>query len=142
VAELDREGRVVSVDGDSVEVAVGRLRARVARHTVMRLGGPPAASGRPRRSTYVPAAPPVEIDIRGTRVAELFQLVDLGVSQAVAAGAAALRIIHGKGTGALRQAVREYLHTHPAVADFSDAPTNEGGDGVSVVRLAPVRDHT
>jgi len=47
-----------------------------------------------------------------------------------------VRIIHGKGTGALRQVVRDELSTNPLVSSFHTAPQQEGGDGVTVVELS------
>jgi DNA mismatch repair protein MutS2 len=46
-----------------------------------------------------------------------------------------VRIIHGKGTGALRQAVREYLQQHPLVAGFEGAQDRQGGEGVTVAKI-------
>ena len=46
-----------------------------------------------------------------------------------------VRIIHGKGTGALRQAVREYLQQHPLVAGFEGAMDRQGGEGVTVAKI-------
>jgi DNA mismatch repair protein MutS2 len=46
-----------------------------------------------------------------------------------------VRIVHGKGTGALRQAVREQLAHHPLVKSYTSAPPQEGGDGVTVVKI-------
>ncbi|MEI6246744.1 MAG: Smr/MutS family protein [Acidobacteriota bacterium] len=46
-----------------------------------------------------------------------------------------LRIVHGHGTGKLRDAVREYFRKHPLVADVSAAPDNQGGGGATIVSL-------
>ncbi len=48
-----------------------------------------------------------------------------------------VRIIHGKGTGALRSAIRDRLHGHPLVKSYETGKPKEGGDGVTVVMLAP-----
>jgi DNA mismatch repair protein MutS2 len=47
-----------------------------------------------------------------------------------------VRLLHGKGTGALRQAIRDELRHHPLVKSFESAPPREGGDGITVVTLA------
>ena len=47
-----------------------------------------------------------------------------------------VRIVHGKGTGALRSAVREQLAHHPLVKSYTTAPPKEGGDGVTIVKLS------
>jgi DNA mismatch repair protein MutS2 len=51
------------------------------------------------------------------------------------AGMPFVRILHGKGTGALRQAVRQHLTHHPLVRSYATAQANEGGEGVTVVTL-------
>jgi DNA mismatch repair protein MutS2 len=51
-------------------------------------------------------------------------------------GLAGVRIVHGKGTGALRQAVRDRLSRHSLVKSFASAPPQEGGDGVTVVKFS------
>ena len=57
------------------------------------------------------------------------------LNDAAMSGLAAVRIVHGKGTGALRAAVREQLTHHPLVKSYASAPPKEGGDGVTVVTL-------
>ena len=54
-----------------------------------------------------------------------------------ALGLSTLRLLHGKGTGALRQAIREALRRDKRVESFADAPPGEGGHGVTVVALRP-----
>ena len=49
-----------------------------------------------------------------------------------------MRVIHGKGTGTLRRAVRDLLSAHPLVSGYETATRQEGGEGVTVVHLAPV----
>jgi len=54
------------------------------------------------------------------------------------AGMPFVRVIHGKGTGRLREAIRQALHGNPYVASFEPGKAREGGDGVTVVQLANV----
>jgi DNA mismatch repair protein MutS2 len=67
------------------------------------------------------------------RAHEVEEQLDRLVQEAAYANMPFLRIIHGKGTGALRQVVRDYLHSSPYVGSFQTAPLNQGGDGVTVV---------
>ena len=85
---------------------------------------------RPRRQV------PSELDIRGNRAEESMGTVDRYLDQALHSGLKSVRIIHGKGTGALRAAVHEMLRGHPLVGRFHTAPAREGGDGATVVELA------
>jgi DNA mismatch repair protein MutS2 len=81
------------------------------------------------------ADPESEIDLRGLRVADLGVEVDRAIDQAVLGGLGEVRIIHGKGTGALRAAVSEILAADGRVADFRMGGPTEGGAGVTIVRL-------
>ena len=75
------------------------------------------------------------IDLRGKRVdaalAEVIRLVD----DAMATNLPRVEIVHGKGTGALRGAIHEYLEKNPDVARYEDAPWEEGGPGVTYAFL-------
>ena len=61
--------------------------------------------------------------------------LDRYLDTAYLAGLPFVRIIHGKGTGALRQAVRDELRSHPLVSEFRTGENNEGGEGVTVAKL-------
>ncbi len=78
----------------------------------------------------------LQIDLRGWRVEDALEEVDAYLNNAVMAGMHQVRLLHGKGTGALRQAIREQLAHHPLVKSFASAAANDGGDGVTVVQLA------
>ncbi|MFI5239993.1 MAG: Smr/MutS family protein, partial [Gemmatimonadales bacterium] len=77
-----------------------------------------------------------EIDLRGMRVGEVEDIVMHAVDNAVRADMRALRIIHGKGTGALRERISEMLQKEPRVVNYRLGAWNEGGAGVTVVELA------
>ena len=77
-----------------------------------------------------------EIDLRGMRVSEIDDVVMHAVDSAVRADLKAIRIIHGKGTGALRERVTEMLRKEPRVTNFRLGAWNEGGAGVTVVELS------
>ncbi|MEG1544086.1 MAG: Smr/MutS family protein [Tannerellaceae bacterium] len=76
-----------------------------------------------------------EIDVRGMRGDEALQTVTYFIDDAIQVGAGRVRILHGTGTGALRQMIREYLHTVPGVAHFQDEHVQLGGSGITVVEL-------
>ena len=76
-----------------------------------------------------------ELKIHGMLVKEGIDLTDKYLDDAYLAGLLSVRILHGKGTGALRSAVHKALETNPHVADFQYAPHNEGGEGVTVVKF-------
>ena len=76
-----------------------------------------------------------ELDLRGLTVEEALERVDKYLDDALLAGLSRCRIIHGKGTGALRSTVRARLENHPQVKAFHFGGPGEGGDGVTVAEL-------
>jgi len=76
-----------------------------------------------------------EIDVRGQRADEALQTVMYYVDDAIMTGVSRIRILHGTGTGVLRQLIRQYLSTVPGVAKFADEHIQFGGSGITVVDL-------
>lgn len=76
-----------------------------------------------------------QISLLGQRADEAVQNVDKYLDDAYAAGLTTARIVHGKGTGALRRAVQEFLAHHPLVDSYATADANEGGAGATIVTL-------
>ena len=86
--------------------------------------------------SHRPEECPEEIHLRRLTVDEALFRLDRYLNDAFLAGLTTVRVIHGKGTGTLRQAVREELKNHPLVESFRRAELEEGGDGATVVELA------
>ena len=76
-----------------------------------------------------------EIDVRGMRADEALQAVTYFIDDALLVNASRVRILHGTGTGALRQVIRQYLHTVPGIVSFHDEHVQFGGAGITVVEL-------
>jgi DNA mismatch repair protein MutS2 len=76
-----------------------------------------------------------QLTLLGQRADEAVQNVEKYLDDAYSAGLTRARIVHGKGTGALRRAVQEYLGSHPLVTEFATADPEEGGAGATVVTL-------
>ena len=76
-----------------------------------------------------------DIDIRGMRADEAINAVMYFIDDAILVSMSRVRILHGTGTGALRQAVREYLSTVPNVVSYRDEHVQFGGAGITVVEL-------
>ena len=76
-----------------------------------------------------------EIDVRGMRGDEALQTVTYFIDDAIQVGAQQVRILHGTGSGILRQLIREYLRSVPGVRDFHDEHVQFGGAGITVVEL-------
>ena len=133
---LAEAGRLLAVEGDIGVVEAGSLRLRISMKDLVRERRLPPEPVRPTRPT-LPEAPAVtlECDVRGMTVADAVDEVDRYLDQCLRSGAPFVRIIHGKGTGALRRAVTEMLRVHPAVERSRLGEAGEGGDGVTVVTL-------
>jgi len=148
---LGTEGVVSSVDGDAAEVQAGSLRLRVRLEQLKRkienaeiLDEKPATSKNgfnvseksSGHYTSLPASPGMELDLRGQRAEDALELLDRYLEKASQAGLPFVRIIHGKGTGKLRQEVRSALRNYPQVESFEQGGEKEGGEGVTVAKLA------
>ena len=82
-----------------------------------------------------PRVIPATLDVRGARVDEVMDLLDRTLDHASLAGAARITVIHGHGTGALRDAVRDLVSRHPLVKDWRPGERGEGGDGATIITL-------
>jgi len=87
-----------------------------------------------RREMRKPGVSP-ELDLRGKRAEEVEPLLDDYLNEASLCSLSQVRIIHGIGTGTVRQIVREMLSSHPLVASFRPGEQGEGGDGVTIVSM-------
>ncbi|HUF65219.1 MAG TPA: Smr/MutS family protein, partial [Gemmatimonadaceae bacterium] len=130
-------GRVAETRDGELVVTVGAMRMTIPAGAA-RWAAPEERPDTPvaLRGDVPEVAARSEIDVRGMRAAEAESAVMQAVDSAVRADLKALRIIHGKGTGALRERVREMLQKEPRVAAFRIGAWNEGGAGVTVAELS------
>lgn len=151
VRRLEAVGEVVGTPNErgEIDVQLGGLRTRVPAAELTKVGGPedraaptshrtPAPPALPApliRLPEVPAAQ-IEIDLRGRRAAEVGPELERHLDEAYRAGLPVVRVIHGKGTGALRQVVHEHLAGHPLVESYDLADRFTGGDGATLAKLA------
>ncbi len=144
VHTLNTEGQITELSEDEAEVQIGRmrLRARLEDLSYRTKGESKRGEQPPARSTGRAAAPSprlkspgLELDLRGSRVEDALPRLEEYLDAAYMAGLPFVRIIHGKGTGALRKAVQEMVKKHPLVRKWERGRPNEGGDGVTVVHL-------
>lgn len=90
---------------------------------------------KPNTAVAAPSDLVVEVDLRGNRADMALSELERALDDALRKGAGKMEIIHGRGTGALRREVHEFLKYYPAVADFSLANEEHGGDGMTEVTL-------
>ena len=144
---LNAEGVIAELDDKEAQVQVGVLRVRARfRDMRRRTRSEKRAAERGHIRKLEPAeaqlpkseSPGMELDIRGQRVDDALEILDRYINAAYNAGLPFGRIIHGKGTGRLRQAVRGYLSEHLLVSKVTQGQQQEGGAGVTVIHMVPI----
>ena len=148
IVKLDGEGlpgKVVEIKGKQATVIFGQLKTTVKidrlRHTEAKIN-----TGANRSVSFVSDSTSLgsrarqlefsrQIDVRGMRADEAIQAVSYYIEDAIMLDAGTVRILHGTGTGVLRQVIREYLKTVPQVKSFRDEHVDFGGAGITVVEV-------
>ena len=136
---IDTDGVVTALKGRKAEVQVGRLRVQAR---LSELGPPKELPARdPEISKPVGLRstaddPPMELYLRGQTVVDALESLERRLDAAYLAGMPSLRVVHGKGSGTLRRAIREELRRSPYVSSFRPGEPYEGGEGVTVAKLA------
>jgi DNA mismatch repair protein MutS2 len=134
ITSLEREGRVVENRGSDVVVEMGGVKLQLAPAVLQKKGARP-----PKQRAAIVVAPELdarsEIDLRGLVADEARIELKKALDAAVQSGLAELRVIHGKGTGVLREAVSEQARGDRRVKSFRLGAAWEGGSGVTVLTL-------
>ena len=134
VKRLNAEAVVLEVGEAEAKVQAGSMRLSVPVEELLRLPPRPAAQ-QPRVPAGKSFGTPSEINLRGLTVEEALERLDKFLDDAFMAGYPEVRVIHGKGTGAVRRAVHEALGKHPLVGEFRVAEPSAGGVGATLVRM-------
>lgn len=131
------KGPIVEIRGDDLVVQLGLLKVNVSRKDVKPVKEPEKEKSKaPKVAAYsAPARFDNELNIRGERVESGIEKVRDFITEAKALKVPSVRILHGKGTGALRDAIRGYLRDEKRVEKFEDAVPYEGGHGVTVAYI-------
>ena len=138
--ETNVQGTVLSsADKDGqIEVQVGRAKIRLSIDSIEKVT-PSAEKVSPEFPTVKEPTSrrirPLELNLRGKRADEIDSELDSYLNDACLANLSQVRIIHGIGTGTVRQIVRDILASHPLVKSFRPGERKEGGDGVTIVNL-------
>jgi DNA mismatch repair protein MutS2 len=140
---LGVSGKITGREGGAYELQLGALRIRADRGDfilpedtpVPEKTAPAAKRSAPVMARAAKPSPGLEFDMRGMMVEEGLIALDRYLDSAVVAGLPWVRIIHGKGSGKLRSAVRDALRKHSQVANVETGGEMEGGEGVTIARL-------
>lgn len=137
VKQFGTTGEVVTVQPKQVEVQLGHFRA-TAPLAGVELRARAASKQEARATIRDPGveSPGMELDLRGQQREDALIRLDQYLDQAFLAQLPWVRIIHGKGSGVLRQAVRQELNNHPLISSYRPGEQGEGGEGVTVAKLA------
>ena len=139
VSTLNAEGLVTALGESDAEVQVGSLRIRAKLSELERKSSQETTVHEPQETVYRPPStvqsPGMELDIRGQASDDALDMLDRYLDQAYSAGLPFVRIIHGKGTGVLRQEVRKALRKYSYVKSFEEGGPKEGGEGVTVAKI-------
>lgn len=139
----DVVGEVISIKGKRVQVTFGQVmttvdisrlevvsnaefKKRVKQNPINRVN----VDISERKLNFKPS-----IDVRGMRAVEALEIVEDFVDNAIMIGVSDLKILHGKGTGALKEEIRRYLKSISAVASFEEEHVDRGGAGITLVKL-------
>ncbi|WP_125584153.1 endonuclease MutS2 [Levilactobacillus cerevisiae] len=125
------------LDDNHWEVQLGILKMKIANNDLEKAKDPAKSAKQPRASVKRSGSSGMSptLDLRGHRYEEAMAEVDRYIDSALLAGYPSVTIIHGKGTGALRQGVTDYLKRNNRIKSFGFSPANAGGDGSTVVRF-------
>jgi DNA mismatch repair protein MutS2 len=131
-------GTVEAVEKNRAVVRMGDMRMTIKLRDLQHANAPlevqSGKSVKAETSTDTASFQP-KLDIRGMRYEEALKVVEDFVDQALIANAAHLEIVHGKGSGALREAVRRKLREYNVPMDITHPPQERGGDGVTLVEM-------
>jgi DNA mismatch repair protein MutS2 len=125
----------ISEESQEVEVQAGRTKMRLGLDSVTKTTASPDITPPALKRQPVVRAVSLELDLRGKRADEVEVALDSYLNDAVQSNINEARIIHGIGTGTVRNIVRDFLASQPLVKSFRSGEHDEGGDGVTIVRL-------
>ena len=148
-------GEIIALSGKQATVAFGLMKSQVALNRLEYVSRSQAKKGisslttQPKRPVFSNAvansiadslrkkklAFSDELDIRGLRADDALQEVMNYVDDAIMVGASQVRILHGTGTGALKQIVRDYLRMQTRVVSFHDGDPDRGGPGITIIEF-------
>ncbi len=146
IVALDRSGRRATLEAGGIRVVADvddLVPAHPSAPTTRQAGGGRTGASRGSEAAGTAAALRLErtravassLDLRGARVDEAIEALDRYLDDASLAGLDRVAVIHGLGTGALRDAVRAHAAAHPLVKEVRAGERGEGGDGATIIRL-------
>ena len=137
-------GKILSLNGNKVEVAFGGLRTYVDVKKIVKAQKPKETAYTQIQTVTKSTSDDIrkrqlnfsqELDVRGMRVDEALQALIYFIDDAIQFSASRVRVLHGTGTGALREAIRHQLKSMQNIISFHDEDVRFGGAGITVINL-------
>lgn len=145
LTKLGQKGVILRVDGKNIFIQIGSMKTNVPIKSCLLVSEAKKGNSieRPKlrkkyNQTIIKSKienAVMEIDVRGLNVMEAIPIVEKSIDNAMLSGQGRLRIVHGKGTGMLRSGLHDYFRSYKLIKSFAIAPSNEGGDGATIVSL-------
>ncbi|MFP3774435.1 endonuclease MutS2 [Enterococcus mundtii] len=137
VTTYGQRGTLLRKNGNQWQVEIGILKMNVSESELTPIAPQKEPQQRVIHTVRSDAHSTVsnQLDLRGKRYEEALNEVDLYLDAAILAGYPQVTIVHGKGTGALRTGITDYLKNHRSVKSFDFAPGNQGGNGATIVKF-------
>ncbi len=142
IAGQGTEGEVLAIKGNKAEVALGLLKTTVKLDQLEKLK-PVFKQDYPKEPSAAPLFNTQEhlmnfkfdLDLRGKMQDEAMELLNKNIDEALLLGIPGFRILHGRGTGAIKNMVRHQLRKYKEITHYGDEDQAHGGDGVTVVKF-------
>ncbi len=137
ISDSNAKGQLVDLDEKTTqaEVDVNGMKFKTPLNKLKKTKKEKKKSVSKSKADYISFDAKSKLDIRGQRAEEAAQEIDRFLAEAIAANLLTVTIVHGKGTGVLRNVTKEYLTSRDEVKSFRSGKLSEGGDGITVVEL-------
>jgi len=137
IKSIGQKGTILRIDGEKVEVQAGIMKITVDESDLLEVESKKKVTVQKQAALKLNKVSTIspQIDIRGMNLDDAVIVIDKYLDDAYLSGLKQVNIIHGKGTGVLRNGIRDFLRGDKRVSSFRLGNLNEGGDGVTVVEL-------
>ena len=128
-------GVIEEINGNQLQVLANGIKMKVKKSDCLPVQKPKQKKQKVSYTKTLRSAFSMECNVIGERVNDALAIIDKYLDNAILANVSVVRLVHGVGTGALRNAIHTYLKKHPKVAEFRLGGQGEGGMGATVVTL-------
>jgi DNA mismatch repair protein MutS2 len=135
VKDVEMEGEIIEIFGNNIKVDMNGIFLTTTKDKLFRTTSRKSKVAQPKKVALPAREIKFELKLLGYRFEEALPEIEVFLDKAVMNDLPFVRIVHGKGTGALRSKIRQYLKKNKKVLDFHSPPPQAGGDGVTVVKL-------